>query len=62
MLTQRIAFIGFGEAGGAFAEGWEGRPGITAFDIKTESPDTAAGKRSDYERRGVTGARSRASA
>ena len=59
MLTQRIAFIGFGEAGGAFAEGWEGRPGITAFDIKTESPDTAAGKRSDYERRGVTGAETR---
>lgn len=62
MTTQRIAFIGFGEAAGAIVEGWGDPSGITAFDIKTESPQTAPGKRADYERRGVAGAETRGEA
>lgn len=37
-----LAFIGFGEAAQAFISGWaEGRPDrITAYDLKTEDPET----------------------
>lgn len=62
MTTQRIAFIGFGEAAGAIVEGWGNPAGIKAFDIKTESPQTVPGKSADYERRGVAGAGTRAEA
>jgi len=43
-------YIGFGEAGMAFA-----RPGDRAFDAKTDSPETAGAKWADYSRFGVVG-------
>lgn len=49
-MTGAIAFIGFGEAGGAFA-----RPGDRAFDRKTTHPSTRAAKLTDYEAAGVEG-------
>jgi 3-hydroxyisobutyrate dehydrogenase-like beta-hydroxyacid dehydrogenase len=57
-----IAFIGFGEAGQAFLEGWRTLLGfaavVTAYDIKTESPDPAIreAKRADYARANIFGA------
>lgn len=55
---RRIAFIGFGEAGGAFAEGWkEAPPGrLSAWDIKLDDPDAAATMRARMERLGVVAA------
>ena len=50
---SKIAIIGFGEAGQAFAKGWENFH-ISAYDIKTESSN-ADDKWADYERAGVTG-------
>ena len=53
-----ISFIGFGEAGQAFASGLseDGRvAGMRAFDIKTNGPD-AQSKRMDYQRHAVAGA------
>ena len=44
-------FIGFGEAGAAFAV-----PGGVAYDVKTDDPATAAVKRRDYDSAGVRGA------
>ena len=42
--TVKIAMIGFGEAGAAFAEGWRARDGdntvLRAFDVKTQSDAT----------------------
>lgn len=60
-LPYPIAFIGFGEAAGAFAEGWLGTfsdIAIVAYDIKTDSGDDAirSGKFADYEKADVTGA------
>ena len=52
---SRIAFIGFGEAGMAFAEAIDPASGLTAFDIKTLDPATAAAKRDDYRRTRVIG-------
>lgn len=49
-----IVFIGFGEAGQAFAGAWPAR----AFDRKTIDPATAAAKWADYAALGVTGAAS----
>ena len=51
------AFIGFGEAAQAFVQGWgnEAAPTISAYDIKTDSDDTAAAKQADYARTGITG-------
>nr|WP_241231044.1 DUF1932 domain-containing protein [Sphingomonas koreensis] len=49
-MTGAITFIGFGEAGGAFA-----RPGDRAFDRKTTHPSTRAAKLADYEAAGVEG-------
>jgi len=57
-----IAFLGFGEAAQAFVKGWRTRAGfaarVTAYDIKTDSPDAAVreGKRADYRGAGVAGA------
>nr|WP_209022881.1 NAD(P)-dependent oxidoreductase [Sphingomonas kaistensis] len=49
--------IGFGEAGAAFA-----RPGVTAFDRKTDVSATRAAKLADYAAAGVAGADSAAEA
>ena len=53
---EKIAFIGFGEAGRAFTHGrpeWVGR--ARAFDIKTDHPDTAAAERAAYAAAGIRG-------
>lgn len=50
-----IAVIGFGEAATAFAECMDPAR-LCAFDIKTESAETAAAKRADYAATGVQGA------
>jgi 3-hydroxyisobutyrate dehydrogenase-like beta-hydroxyacid dehydrogenase len=59
-----IAFLGFGEAAHAFLDGWRTNPGfrarISAYDIKTDSPDpdVRAAKRADYAGANVIGASS----
>jgi len=55
-INETIAFIGFGEAGQAFTEGWrsEAECAIRAYDIKTDDPKTGDGKLEDYSRHGVT--------
>ena len=59
-----IAFIGFGEAGRAFLDGWRSNPHfkarVSAYDIKTDSPDrqVRAAKRADYAAANVLGASS----
>lgn len=55
-LSETITFIGFGEAGQAFAEGWrsEADMEIRAYDIKTDDRRTRDDKLGDYERHGVT--------
>lgn len=53
-----IAFIGFGEAAGAFAKGWRGAslaPKIAAFDIKTDSDELRAAKLADFKTADVDG-------
>jgi len=52
-MAEGLTFIGFGEAGAAFA-----RPGATAYDRKTAVTDTRAGKIADYAAAGVTGSES----
>ncbi|MDH5558573.1 MAG: DUF1932 domain-containing protein [Alphaproteobacteria bacterium] len=54
-MTKGIAFIGFGEAGGAIVEGWGGSAAIRAYDIKTDNNATAAPMRARYDRLGVAG-------
>jgi 3-hydroxyisobutyrate dehydrogenase-like beta-hydroxyacid dehydrogenase len=54
-MTQRLAFIGFGEAASAFAEGWSG-VAARAYDRKTEAVATRASKLADYERFRILGA------
>ncbi len=54
-MTQRLAFIGFGEAASAFAEGWSG-VSARAYDRKTEAAGTRASKLADYERFRILGA------
>jgi 3-hydroxyisobutyrate dehydrogenase-like beta-hydroxyacid dehydrogenase len=49
-MARQIAFIGFGEAGQAFA-----RPGVRAYDRKIEDPATRAAKLDDYRATGVAG-------
>lgn len=49
-MVERIAFIGFGEAGQAFA-----LPGARAYDIKTDGPATRSAKYADYRAAGVEG-------
>ncbi len=56
-----IAFIGFGEAAGAYAEGLQDTfddLNLVAYDIKTDSDDAAirAAKLADYDKAGVKGA------
>ncbi len=54
-----LCLIGFGEAAQALVSGWTGAglaPGLRAYDLKTDmDADTAAAKRADYARAGVTG-------
>jgi len=60
---DKIALIGFGEAGQAFSQGWQQQWGgagefeIHAYDIKTDSPDRqiAQAKWQDYQTAGITG-------
>ena len=52
---ERIALIGFGEAGQAFARGGGWGRRAAAFDIKTDDPAAASAKRADYEAAGVSG-------
>ena len=54
-LLSRIAFIGFGEAGLAFAPRMSAADRVRAFDVKTDREATRSAKRADYERAGVTG-------
>ena len=49
-MIGEVAFIGFGEAGRAFA-----LPGIRAFDVKTRDAASRAAKRGDYSGAGVRG-------
>jgi 3-hydroxyisobutyrate dehydrogenase-like beta-hydroxyacid dehydrogenase len=59
---RSIAFLGFGEAARAFLDGWRTGPDfrarISAYDIKTDSPDerVRAAKRADYGSANVPGA------
>lgn len=55
-MIDRVAFIGFGEAGQAFAAapGWAATM-TTAYDIATRADATRAAKLADYERAGITG-------
>ncbi len=65
-IVGKVAFIGFGEAAAAFVEGWAGArpPLLSAYDIKTDSPDAAvrAAKHADYRRWRVDGAQTLAAA
>lgn len=56
-MSHALAFIGFGEAGIAFA-----RPGARTFDRKTGDSATADAKHADYAAAGVTGCASAADA
>ncbi|WP_423603511.1 DUF1932 domain-containing protein [Sphingomonas sp. MS122] len=49
-MNAKVAFIGFGEAGRAFA-----RAGDAAFDLKTGDPADRAAKLADYDVGGVHG-------
>lgn len=61
---MRMAFIGLGEAAGAFLSGWgiEAVRGMCAFDIKTEVPETAGEIAERAARLGVTACATRAEA
>jgi 3-hydroxyisobutyrate dehydrogenase-like beta-hydroxyacid dehydrogenase len=61
-MTERVAIIGFGEAGQAFAgaDGW--RAETCAYDVLTDDVATRAAKEADYRRSGVEGAQSLAEA
>lgn len=51
--SGKVALIGFGEAGMAFAGAL--RADAAAYDIKTDDPAEAAAKRADYARFGIAG-------
>ncbi|HEV7345640.1 MAG TPA: DUF1932 domain-containing protein [Devosia sp.] len=56
-VTEKLTFIGFGEAGSAFAEGLSLPPGIGAcYDIKLDSQSDASAIRSACARTGVAAA------
>lgn len=59
LLPHPVAFIGFGEAAMAIADGWRavGPVAVRAYDLKTDSPQAGvrAGKMADFERSGVSG-------
>ena len=61
-MGPNIIFIGFGEAGQAFAaaDGWRGE--ARAYDRLTEEPATRNAKQDDYRRAGVEGAENLAEA
>lgn len=52
---REIAFVGFGEAAGAFAEGWglARCAAVAAYDLKLDDAATAAGLRARAGERGV---------
>lgn len=56
-MAEAFTFIGFGEAGAAFA-----RPGAMAYDRKTDTAETRAAKLADYAAARVTGAATAAEA
>ncbi len=58
--SDRIAFIGFGEASGAIVKGLaaNGALRFAAFDRKTEVSETAVAKRAEYNAAGVAGCES----
>lgn len=56
-MSERITFIGYGEAGQAFA-----RPGDRAFDRKTLDPHLRTSKLADYAAGGITGCETAAEA
>lgn len=62
--SATIAFIGFGEAGQAFAEDMaaDRKAAARAFDLKTTDNATRAAKRADYARCGIAGAETLADA
>ena len=64
MTSDRIAFVGFGEAAMAFRTGWgAGAPsGVRAFDIKSLAEATAPAMKDRYAAHGVAGAESLAEA
>lgn len=61
-MTQRITFIGFGEAAAAFVGGWTDVPDIRAFDIKTDDETQRPTLLSRYQEHGVAGRMSAAEA
>ena len=54
-MTQRITFIGFGEAATAFVDGWTDVTDIRAFDIKTDDEALRPTLLSRYQKHGVAG-------
>ncbi|KMK68815.1 NAD(P)-dependent oxidoreductase [Puniceibacterium sp. IMCC21224] len=54
---DRVAFVGFGEAGTAFVSGWgQARPtSLRAYDAKTDMPETRAALVERYGKHGVDG-------
>lgn len=64
MTTERIAFIGMGEAGSAFVSGWgENRSEtIAAYDIKSDDAATADAMAMRYDELGILGCASTADA
>ncbi|UUX48477.1 DUF1932 domain-containing protein [Nisaea acidiphila] len=61
-MDQRIAFIGFGEAGSAVVSGWKDVPDIRVFDIKTDYEAQRPAMLSRYQEFGVAGRMSAAEA
>ncbi|MBO6561443.1 MAG: NAD(P)-dependent oxidoreductase [Nisaea sp.] len=61
-MDQRIAFIGFGEAGSAIVSGWKDVPDIRVFDIKTDDEAERPAMLSRYQEFGVAGRMSAAEA
>lgn len=59
---ERIALIGFGEAGAAFADGADWLADVRAYDRKTDDPATRAAKDADYAAAGITGSATSADA
>jgi len=57
VISERISFIGFGEAAQAFVQGWRtlAHVKIAAYDIKTDDPGTCDGKLADYKNSDVAG-------
>jgi 3-hydroxyisobutyrate dehydrogenase-like beta-hydroxyacid dehydrogenase len=55
-MTQTIAFIGMGEAGGAIVDGWRGAHPVCAFDLKSDDPATAGQMAARYADLGIAGA------